>query len=43
MKVAVVSTGPGVTCPMAMASSSCWSVSQPYFTTKSARRNASST
>ena len=42
MKVAVVNTGPGVTCPTAIASSSCRSVSQPRRSTKSARRNASS-
>src|SRR5581483_105185 len=29
MKVAVVRTGPGVIWPMAIASNSCWSVSQP--------------
>src|SRR6266850_7221731 len=43
MKVAVVNTGPGVTCPTATASSSCRSVSQPSRSTKSARRNASNT
>ena len=43
MNVAVVKTGPGVTWPTAMASSSCASVSQPSRSTRSARRNASST
>src|SRR5450631_826838 len=37
MKVAVVKTGPGVTCPTATASSSCASVSQCPCSTRSAR------
>jgi hypothetical protein len=43
MNVAVVKTGPGVTCPTAMASMSCASVIQPRRSTRSARRKASST
>src|SRR5580704_347665 len=43
MKVAVVNTGPGVSCPTATASINCESVSQPRCTTRSARRNASKT
>ena len=35
MNVAVVNTGPGVTCPIATASSSCCSVIQPSRSTKS--------
>jgi len=30
MNVAVVNAGPGVTCPIATASNSCGSVSQPW-------------
>jgi hypothetical protein len=29
MNVAVAKTGPGVTCPIAIASINCWSVIQP--------------
>ena len=43
MKVAVVKTGPGVTCPTATASRSCLSVNQCQRSTKSARRNANKT
>src|SRR5213593_590575 len=43
MNVAVVKTGPGVTCPTATASSSCRSVSQWNRCTRSARRSARST
>ena len=43
MNVAVVKTGPGVTCPMATASSSWRSVNQCRRSTRSARRKASST
>jgi len=40
-KVAVVKTGPGVTCPMATASTSCASVIHARCTTRSVLRNAS--
>ena len=43
MKVAVVKTGPGVTCPTATASISCASVSQWSRCTRSARKKASRT
>jgi hypothetical protein len=43
MNVAVVNTGPGVTCPTATESRSCASVSQPSRCTSSDRKNARST
>src|SRR5262245_46421116 len=43
MNVAVVKTGPDVTWPTAIASSNCRSVNQPFRSTRSARRKASST
>ncbi len=43
MKVALVKSGPGVICPTAIASRSCASLSQCQRSTRSARRNASST